>query len=147
LAETENYEDAARYYRQALPLCRKIGQPVLSIVNLAGLARVTMAWGNVQQALAQIGEVLAWLKLSDGYLDELTQIYWICYQTLNLAGAENTQIANQAEDVLKAMYTTLREQAARIDDKKLRRSYLEKVEIHQKIIATWEPMIGWLLPA
>lgn len=138
LAAMGNYKTAARYYRQALPLRRKIGQPALAMADLAGLAWVTMAQGDAQQALTQLDEVLAWLKITDDYLYELTQIYWVCYQTLKMAEAEHLHAANQAGEVRQAMHATLQEQAGCIENVELRRSYLDNVKIHQNIMAAFQ---------
>ena len=136
----ERLAEAAAVYRQALTLRRELGQPNLAMEPLAGLARVFLAQGNLAQAQARVEEVLSHLKSrtpstgSGHSLDgtaEPFRVHLTCYRVLR---------ANQdsrAQEVLTTAHTLLQEQAVRIDEKELRRSFLENVAAHREILSEW----------
>ena len=134
-------DEAAHAYQQALALRRELGQHHLAMEPLAGLARVSLAQGNLSQAQAQVEEVLGHLEThtpstgpsaSSGHglegTDEPFRVYLTCYRVLR---------ANQdphAQAILNTSYSLLQEQATKISDEELRRSFLENVSVHQEIV-------------
>ena len=137
LAGLELLAEAAEAYRQALILRRELDQHHLATEPLAGLACVCLAQGNLHQAQAQIEEVLGHLETQtpstgsghglDG-TDEPFRVYLTCYRVLR---------ANQdprAQVILDTAYSLLQEQAAKISDEELRRSFLENVAAHREIV-------------
>ena len=130
--------EAAAAYWQAHALRRELRQPNLAMESLAGLAGVSLAQGRPALAQEQVEEILAHLEVHDasiglgysleGSTDPL-QVYLTCYRVLS---------ANQdprAEQVLMTAHSVLQEQASKIDDGRLRRSFLENVPAHREIVA------------
>ncbi len=127
-------ESAENAYQQALAIRRRLNQPVLAAEPLAGLARAAMAGGEQQSALEHVAEIMHFLDGggSLGSADEPLRVYLTCYQVLN---------ANQdlrARQILKAGYCLLTEQAEKISDPSMRRTFLEAVPYHREISAAWE---------
>jgi len=109
-------------------LRRELGQPNLALEPLAGLARVSLAQGDVTSAQARVEELLR--HLESGTLDGATEpfrVYLTCYRVL--CASRDLR----APEVLTTMHTRLQEQAARINDEELRRSFLENVPAHREI--------------
>jgi class 3 adenylate cyclase/tetratricopeptide (TPR) repeat protein len=132
LAGLGRLAEAAAAYQQALALRRELGQSNLAMETLAGLARVALAQGNLSQAQAQVEEILSYLYLESNPLDgtqEPFRVYLTCYRVLR---------ANQdprAWDILSSAHNLLQEQAAKILDEELRRSFLENVAAHREIVS------------
>ena len=128
LAGLERLAEASDAYQQALALRRELGQHNLAMESLAGLARVSLAQGNMAQA--QVEEILSHLetKTLDG-TEEPFRVYLTCYRVLRV---------NQdprAEAILNTAHHLLQEQAAKISDEELRRSFLENVPAHREIVS------------
>jgi len=125
--------EAAAAYQLATDIWRALNPPHAAIEPLAGLARVALAQGEIAAALAHCEEVLAFLE-SGGTLDGLSEplrVMLTCYQVLRAASDP------RAADVLETAYTTLQQQAAKITDEVMRRSFLEHVPYHREIVAAW----------
>ncbi len=126
-------DEAADAYRQALRLRRELDAHTKAMEPLAGLARVTLAQEERADALAYVEEILACLETHptlDGTTEPL-RVYLTCYRVLR---------ANEdprAEEILGNAYHLLQERASRIEDQKLRRSYLENVAAHREIVREW----------
>lgn len=139
LTHTDDLPAAANAYRQALYLRRKLGQENMAILDLAELAWVTMQRKRRDQALTQVDEILTWLESNDTtYLNELPRVYWRCYQVLMAANAAAPHLNLRRLGVLDATYNVLQNRADRIEDTRLRSSYLTNVDIHQKITQAWQ---------
>jgi tetratricopeptide (TPR) repeat protein len=133
LAALGRLAEAADVYRQALAIRRELSQPHLAVEPLAGLARLALAQGERTQALARVEEILDYLEAHltlDGTFEPL-QVYLTCYRVLRA-----NEDARSGE-ILDAAYHLLQERANKIEDKDLRRSYLENVAAHQEIVAVW----------
>jgi len=129
----EHMAETADAYQQALDMRRESGEPHLAMESLSGLARVSLAQGDLQLAQAQVKEILDYLETNtlDG-TDEPFRVYLTCYRVLR---------ANQdlrAQDILNKAHCLLQEQAAKISDEGLRRSFLENVAVHREIIRAWK---------
>ena len=125
-------EEAAESYRQALVLRRELGQHNLAMESMAGLARVSLGQGDLEQAQAQVEEILTYLETEtlDG-TEEPFRVYLTCYRVL---------CANQdprAKTILNTAHCLLQEQAAKISDEETRCSFLENVAAHREIVSEW----------
>jgi Tfp pilus assembly protein PilF len=133
-------EDGRAAYQEALDLRRELGQAHLATEPLAGLARVALAQGDLAGAKTCVDEILSHLEKGtpgsgaghplDG-TDEPLRILLTCYQVLRAFGN------SRADEVLAEAYRLLQERAAKIDDKALRRSYLENVRANREILREW----------
>lgn len=127
--------EAADVYGQALALRRELGQPHLTMEPLTGLLRVSLALSDMIQAQAQAEEILAHLQSNtlDG-ADEPFRVYLACYQAL-------TAIQDpRAQDLLNTAHALLQEQAAKIENEALRRSFVENVAAHREIAAVYQAL-------
>ena len=132
LVGLDRLAEAAEAYRQAMVLRREFGQPHMVMEPLAGLARVSLAQTDLSQAQTHVEEILGFLEDNtlDG-TDEPFRVYLTCYRVLH---------ANhdpRAKEILNTAHGLLQEQAARISDKELRRSFLENVAAHREIRSEW----------
>jgi len=120
---------AAQAYQQSFTLRQELNQPHLAIEPLAGLARVSLAQGNLSQAQAQVEEVLKHLETRnlDG-TDEPFRIYLTCYRVMRASRDA------RAKTILGTAHRLLQEHAARIGDETSRRSFLENVPHHREIV-------------
>lgn len=123
---------AVEAYREAVALWRESSQPNLAADPLAGLARLNLQLGDLAAAGEHTVEILAVLETHslDGSLDA----HWIwltCVQVLQAADDP------RAAAVLERAYRLTLEQAAKIDDLDLRRSFLEKLPARREIIALY----------
>lgn len=123
---------AADAYRQALALRHELGQPNLVMETLAGLARVSVAQGDLAEAQAQVEEILGHLETNtlDG-TEEPFQVYLTCYRILS------AHQDPRAQAILNTAHSLLQERAAKISDEEMRRSFLEKVAAHRGILSEW----------
>jgi hypothetical protein len=106
-----------------------LGQPHLAVDSLAGLAHVSLTLGDLTQAQAQVEEILNYLETNSlGGTDGSFRVYLTCYRVLR---------ANQdprAQEILSTAHRLLQEQAAKISDEEMRRSFLENVAAHREIV-------------
>jgi tetratricopeptide (TPR) repeat protein len=134
LAGLGRLAEAAEAYAQALAAWREGGRLHLTPDPLAGLARVALAQGEHERALAHVGEILAHLEdrpALEGTVEPV-RVYLTCYRVLCALGDP------RAEGVLDAGYELLQERGAMIEDEDLRRSFLENVPHHRELVAEWE---------
>jgi len=135
LAGLGRLAEATEAYRQALALRRELNQPNLATEPLAGLARISLLREDPSQAQAYVEEIMDYLASSplDG-AEEPFLVYLTCYRVLR-AGQDP-----RAQPLLATAYDLLQEQAARIGDEELRRSFLENVAAHREIMTEWARM-------
>jgi tetratricopeptide (TPR) repeat protein len=134
--------EAAEVDQQALILRQELGQQNLAIESLAGVARVSLSQGNLTQAQAQAEAILAYLEEKrrltthetpasghglEGAVDPF-RVYLTCYRVL--AANEDPR----APQILATAHQLLQEQAAKIGDDELRRTFLENVITHREIV-------------
>jgi predicted ATPase/class 3 adenylate cyclase len=125
-------DEASRAYRDALTIQRELGRHNPAMESLAGLARVCLVQGQPSLAQAHVEEILAHLETGD--LDgtaEPFRVYLTCYQVL--CAAQDPR----AWDILNTAHSLLQEQAAKIGDEELQRSFLEDVAAHREIVAAF----------
>ncbi len=133
LAGLARLEEATAAYQQALALRRESGEHHRAMESLAGMARISLAQGDLILALSQVEEIMSYLETSalDG-MDEPLRVYLTCYRVLR---------ANQdgrARSILTTAYHLLQERAARISDAQMRRLFLENVTAHQELVSEWK---------
>jgi predicted ATPase/class 3 adenylate cyclase/Flp pilus assembly protein TadD len=128
--------EAEEIYRQAMSLGYETSRSRQSIDALAGLARVSMARGDIEQALNQVELILTYLDTEtpskghtlDGTIEPV-RIYTTCYQVLK------ANKDNRAHDILDEAHNLLQKRAATISDKEQRHSFLHNVPAHCEIVA------------
>lgn len=101
---------------------------------VSGLARVALAEGRVDEALAHV-ELLMEHVAAGGAFDgteEPLLLPLTCFQVLEAAADP------RAAEVLDAAMTELRAQADRISDPAARQGFLENVPHHREIVAAWQ---------
>jgi adenylate cyclase len=132
LAGLGHLAEAEDAYQRALDIRRDLGQPHLATEPLAGLARVSLALGDLAQAHTQIEEILNHLETGtlEGTVQPI-QIYLTCFHVLRASDDP------RAGNLLDAGHRLLQELAAKIDDVNLRHSFLENVAAHREIVAEW----------
>lgn len=122
-------DEATDAYQQALALRREVGQSDQAMEALAGLARISLSQGDLSQAQAQVDQILK--DAGSSALDSAEEpflVHLTCYRILR---------ANhdpRASEVLSYAYGLLQEQAGRIGDENLRRSFLANVAAHREIV-------------
>jgi predicted ATPase/class 3 adenylate cyclase len=126
------HEEASEHFRMALDLLRKLGLENRAIEALAGLARVSLARGEVSVALDHVEQVLQHLD-SHNLLgtEEPVAVYLTCYQVLRASGDP------RAAGILETGYQFLQERAVLIGNQALRRSFLEKVPMNRQLNQLW----------
>ncbi len=121
---------AADYYDQSLRLFREMDAPQYAMRSLAGLADAALDQGDLAQAQAHVSEILAHLD-EGGTLSVYSmplRIYLSCYRALQAADDP------RASDLLEKANGMLMEQADRIGDEAMRRSFLENVAWNREIV-------------
>ena len=120
-------------YQSALAIRNQLYQHALAMEQLAGLARVALASGDVQTAKGYTEKILAYLdggSTLEG-AEEPMRIYLTCFQVLK------TIEDPRAVSVLKNAYDILEARAARIREPEARRTFLEVVPYHREIITAF----------
>jgi tetratricopeptide (TPR) repeat protein len=119
LAALESPDGATDAYRQALEIRQELDQLNLAMEARAGLARVSLAQGDVVGAQAQVAEVSDYLETGtlDGAIEPF-RVYLTCVQVLDAAQDP------RAAEIKRRARQRLGEQAAGIRDRKLRESFL-----------------------
>lgn len=128
--------EATDAYREALDLRRILQQPNLAAENLAGLADLARAGGDLPLARAHVAEIFD--LLDGGALhgaDEPFRVYLSCYRSLRMSGDE------RAGPLLERARALLRERAARITDESARRRFLEQAPSHRELLREEEGML------
>jgi class 3 adenylate cyclase/tetratricopeptide (TPR) repeat protein len=124
------YEQARSCYEQALALRQASG--LISIAeDRAGLALVDLVQGELDQASAEVEEILAIVN-DDPHLSGAThpgRVFLACYQVLQAGQDPRT------DEILAQARTLLQQRAAKIADPALRHSFLQNVPEHRQLLA------------
>ncbi len=129
LEELDKLGDAFKFYTDALHLRREIGQSAQAIDDLAGLARVALAQGQKNEALAYAKEILTWIEAHGiAGIEYPLRVYLTCAEVLNAVGE-----TARAADVIRTSHTLLLEQAAKISDEATRQAFLENGPLHRQV--------------
>lgn len=130
--------EAARAFTRSLDLRVEIGQHALQIDSLAGLLRVAVRDGDVPAAETLLGETEA--RLRDGGLigsEHHGRLLLAVIQGNRLLGREG-----RAAEVAREAVAFLRQRLAHIGDDRDRRSYLDEVPAHHRLLAEIESILG-----
>jgi len=122
------YQDALSLHEQLRRPDREANEP------LAGLARIALEQGDVDQAQRHVEEILRLLKATSGtdaFEVEPFAVYLTCYRILQASGDP------RAGDILAEAHALLQERAAKISDEEERRVYLEDVVAHREIVTAY----------
>lgn len=125
--------NAADCYAQAADIRLLHHQPHLACQSQAGLARVRLAQGRPEQALALIDPVVAQLdQLRRQDVEDPCMLWLNCYLVLR---ANND---SRAGAVLDEAHAIVQERATRISDLEMRRSFLHNIPVHCQIVEAWQ---------
>ena len=124
---------AAEAFAQALALKQEIEQVAWSQEDRAGLARIALAQGQIETALAHARQGLTWLrdKGLEG-IEHPMQVYLSLWQVLVAAGEQA-----EADRLLTEAYRRVMDRAGRLEDETTRRSFLENVAENRAIVAAY----------
>lgn len=134
----KNSEGASEAYHKAIAIWQMMGQQALVLEIEAGLARVAMAQNRLEQAMAYVEKILAFVEAGhslDG-TEQPFRIYLTCYQLLA------AEYDPRAEDVVQKAYQLLQERANKIGDVGRQRSFLQNVPFHREIVAQYGELFG-----
>ena len=129
LAEAGQWDEAEVWYRQALAIRKEVVHPGRSLELTAELAYLTWQRGRPAEALVALAPVLDALETAASLegAEDPYQVSWICYEVLR-ANADG-----RAASCLETAKRRLLDEANRIPDPVLRRSFLENVPTHRRI--------------
>ncbi|MBN1180451.1 MAG: tetratricopeptide repeat protein [Anaerolineae bacterium] len=129
--------EARAAYLEALEMDAASGSRAGRATALAGLARLAVDEARVAEAVSVTSHLLDELADWPGLegLPQPFEVYWSAYEVLR-AGEDR-----RAGEVLNRAYTLLQERAARIADERLRRSFMERVPTHRKIVRAGEVLL------
>ena len=137
LAGSRRADDATAAYAASLAIFREIGRPVMVPEPLAGLARVALADGRLNDALAQVNEIVAHFD-GGGSVDGAEDPMWVyhtCYEVLAAAGsARAPEFIEQAHALLTARAAPMAAEA--------RDSFLAQVPSHKAVMLAWAGLAG-----
>jgi class 3 adenylate cyclase/tetratricopeptide (TPR) repeat protein len=123
------WAEAAPMYAEAQTIRQQIGQHSYAIDDLAGLARVALAQGDLAQAQAYAREVQEWLAQNGTTgMEHPLRLY------LTLAAvAEADGQRKEAAHLLHEAVEMVRAQAERISDETVRQAFLAEGPLHQTL--------------
>ena len=128
LHDLGQWAEACAAYEKAMTVQAELNQKIRVVESRSGLASSLLALAQPDAALAQVEEILSYLAtegLSGAAQPAL--IYWHCYRVLRAQGDPRAAaLLAQASDLVQ-------QQAARIEDKKLRHAYLHAEPTHRAI--------------
>lgn len=125
-------DEAALSYNASLDIRRETALPIFATEPQAGLARVALAAGAIEEALRHVEAIL--LQTQAGPLEgteEPLRVYLTCYRVL-----QAVQDA-RAGSILKAAHTLLHQRASSIPDETTRQMFLNNVPYHRELETAW----------
>lgn len=134
-AEQDRLGEAEDAYRKSLALLKELGQDGPATESLAGLARVAMAGGRAEEALTFVEDILEYLESNS--LDSTTEPFAVYLACCDVLRANDDP---RGADILSTAVSILRERAGRIQDERLRLSFLQKAAANRRIMElehTW----------
>jgi predicted ATPase/Tfp pilus assembly protein PilF len=130
--DREKLAEALDAYRKSLVLRRDLGRVNLTLEPLAGLARASLALGELAQAGDYAEDILATLDLPFSNLldsaDDPAWVYLCCVRVFQASGDP------RAPAVLEQAYDSLQSQAAQIPGEELRKLFLENIPGNRKLL-------------
>ncbi|MBN1954167.1 MAG: tetratricopeptide repeat protein [Anaerolineae bacterium] len=126
--------EARQPFQQALALREEIGETGNALATSAWLALTEQMLAESGPAQARMKNVVAQLELA-GYSGDYPEqeIWWAACQVWQAGGQRH-----MARQALQKAYQFVQEQARRIMDDELARSYREQVWVNRAIIAAWQ---------
>lgn len=119
---------------ESMALFLEIDLPLPTTASHTTIAQAYLELENLTEARAHVQEALRILDECEGEgPDYPHRDYWHCYQVLRYAGE-----GAEADRALSEAHRLLLEQAAKISDAAMRRSYLEKIAVHRAIVEVAE---------
>ncbi|MBF8284803.1 MAG: putative Adenylate/guanylate cyclase with TPR repeat, partial [Anaerolineales bacterium] len=83
--------------------------------------------------------IMAWVEANGlGGIEYPLQVYLTCYRVLHSTTDGDASVMGRARAILSTAHADLLEQADRVRDSALRRSFLEGVAANREILAEWE---------
>ena len=125
-------ESAATLYEEGVRMLRDSDQVAFEINALSGLSEAYLAAGRADAALAAAERATSIHRahdLVDIQSIDMTELWWRYYRALQANG--RTAAAQRA---LALAYRFLVEPISKLTDEGLRRNYLNKVDVHRKIV-------------
>ncbi len=120
-AGLQQWEVAAKAYRQALTLLIEAGKEAMAAEPRAGLAAIALAQGDLALALEQVEAILPVLAANQRVgVDEPLYTCWVCQRVLAANGDP------RAEALFEQATALLQHNAAHIDDDAIRRLFMER---------------------
>ncbi len=115
-------------YRDALDVERKAGPPGTPAEARAGMARVYLRREEYEAALAEVEQILRYLETGhlQGTMEPL-RILLTCYHVLEAHDDP------RATAILSEAYRELMASASAISDERLRRSFMEQIEVNREV--------------
>ena len=129
--ELGQFDDAETWYQKARAIRSGVPHAGRLLELDAELAALIWQRGDSVQALVEIAPILESLQADDALegAEEPYRVYWLCYQVLHA----NTD--PRATAILARAREQLLDRAAHIPDSELRRSFLENILTHRRIMA------------
>jgi len=125
-----DWDEASACYRASLALFREIGRATMPPEPIAGLARIDLARGDVEAAMATIAEVIAHFD-GGGSVDGTEDPIWIyltCHEVLAAAASP------RSAEFLDRAHALLSERAAPLGEAE-RTTFLANVPSHRAVVA------------
>jgi predicted ATPase/class 3 adenylate cyclase len=132
------HAEAVEAYDAALALFRELGAPNMATEPQAGLARVKLADGNVDEARAHVEDILTHLATggsTDG-TDQPLRIYLTCFRVLEAAHDPC------ADALLTTMHAMFEQRAAKITDPDAQRMFRNNIAHNREIASAWAERHG-----
>jgi tetratricopeptide (TPR) repeat protein len=132
LASRQTWAEAEAAYNEAIALRESSGEHHLAIENVAGLAFVALAQGDMAQATRLADKIWRYLQNAslDG-TDDRFGVYWACYRVWVAAKDERAPI------ILAQAVAELQALADKIEDDNVRQSFLNNIPSRRHIMAAW----------
>lgn len=125
-------EYALDYFRQALEMYKEIGDRNNALLAQAWLGLALLLAGKREEARTLLEEVEAELEATPYAGDVPEQeLWWAIYRAYREMGEKRAQAA------LERARDRIQEQAGRLRDPRLRRSFLENVPVNREIMEAW----------
>ena len=146
LAERGDLPAAKEAFAQALSIRRELdANSGVAMDDLAGLARVALAAGDLSPSTTYVEGILAWIEANGAdRIEYPVLVYLICYQVLEACARQRPAERARAQAVLQQGVALLQRRAAAITDPGLRQQFLENVPFNRELMAAWT---AWRLHA
>jgi tetratricopeptide (TPR) repeat protein len=133
-----DWEAARQDYEASLAIRNELKATAPAIEDIAGLARVAFARGDLAEAHAHAETCITHLREKGvAGIEFPLVVYLTCYDVLRATGADS-----EARAVLADAHTLLLKRADAISDAKLRESMVQNVAANRRVMAEWAQRNG-----